>query len=114
MRERRPLTLDSVPPELVAGISAAKSYLCTESDAILVPLRAVRGPIRKLNREALERLAAWLREGTSIEPIIVYMKGDEAILYDGMHRWQISRAAGFTHIPCRYLETWEAQYLGIA
>ena len=28
------------------------------------------------------------------------MKGEQAALLDGMHRWRISLAAGFTHLPC--------------
>jgi ParB-like nuclease family protein len=101
MRGPRALALDSVPPDLLEGVAPGASYRCDSPEAILVPLAAVRGPIsRKLNREALESLAAALRSGAALPPVAVYMKGEQAILLDGMHRWRISLAAGFTHLRC--------------
>jgi hypothetical protein len=44
MREKRPLTLDEVPADLVAEIAPARSYRCAASDAVLIPVSKVRGP----------------------------------------------------------------------
>jgi hypothetical protein len=114
MRERRALTLDSVPTELLAGIARATSYRCEAPDAVFVPIEKVRGPGgRKLNREALESLATGLRAEAAMEPVPAYLKDDEARLADGLHRYRISLAAGFTHLPCRRIADWEAAELGI-
>jgi hypothetical protein len=62
MRGSRQVTLEVVPPELLEGIAPAVSYRCKDSEAILVPIGAVRGPVaRKLNPEALESLMAGMK-----------------------------------------------------
>jgi ParB-like chromosome segregation protein Spo0J len=37
------------------------------------------------------------------------MKGARAILLDGTHRWRISLAAGYTHLPCLCVSSDEAE-----
>jgi hypothetical protein len=110
IRPQRPLTLDAVPRDLIEGIAPAASYRCDVPGIELVPLGLVRGPkARKLHRETLESLADGLRCAANIPPVIAYMNGEHADILDGTHRWRISCAAGFTHLPCQLIPLWEAE-----
>src|ERR1700684_2605728 len=96
-REPRELNVEDVPQEMVRGIPAAVSYRCGAQDAELIPLSEIRGPTRKLNVEALGRLIRSIRENSDIDPAAVFHHGGVTNLLDGMHRWRLSAACGFTH-----------------
>lgn len=99
-----------MPAELLEGIAPGGRYRWEDSDAILVPVGTVRGPVaRKLERETLESLAAGIRSGIALPPAPVYMKGEQAILLDGAHRWRVYLTAGFTHLPCKARPRIEAE-----
>jgi hypothetical protein len=107
--QRRPLTLDDVSNELLAeyglvrGSSTAASYCCTDPSAISVPLTDVIGPKRRLNEDSVRNLLRGLRDGADIPPVEVYYDPDDATvnLTDGLHRWRVSLALGFSSIPCK-------------
>ncbi len=111
LRWPRELTLEDVPEEMVRGIPAAVSYGCAAQDAELIPLSDIRGPSRKLNAEALEHLIRRIRDHADIDPATIFHNGKVANLLDGMHRWRLSIACGFTHLPCRRVSREDAELL---
>jgi hypothetical protein len=78
-KDRRLLTLDSVPDDLLAecglhrGGATEPSYRCSDPAAVLVPLAEVTGPFnRKLNREALASILQGFRICSDFEPVIAF------------------------------------------
>ena len=117
MAMTRLLTLDGVSDSLLAeygftrGAASALSYPCTDSTATLVPLLDLIVPPRKLNAEAVRDLLAVLRDGAALDPVPVFRDpgATQATLLDGVHRWHVSRALGFSSIPCTYLSREDAE-----
>lgn len=56
-------------------------------------------PRRHIDPQALEALAASLREHGLMQPVVVRALGDGYQLIAGERRWRAARAAGLTHIP---------------
>jgi hypothetical protein len=104
---KRLLTLDSISGELLAefvlarGSLTAASYRCTDPTALLVALAQVTGPDRKLNEDALRRLLCGVRDGADLPPVVIFREPQAATatLLDGLHRYRLSLALGFTLIP---------------
>jgi ParB-like chromosome segregation protein Spo0J len=76
-------------------------YCCIDPSAILVPLTEVIGPDRKLNEDALRRLLSGVRVGATLPPVVIFREpgAATATLLDGLHRYRLSLALGFTLIP---------------
>ena len=81
--DRRPLTLDCVPDELLAecglrrGAAMTPHYCCTDPAAVLVPLADVVGPMqRKLNRDDLAKILRGFRDGDDIPPVLAFCEPD--------------------------------------
>jgi len=118
---RRTLTLDCVPDDLLAecglrpGGASAPSYRCTDVSAILVPVASVIGRMdRKLNRDDLARILRGFRDGAPMPAILVFCETEPPGIHliHGAHRWRASLAFGFTQIPAILLERWEAEEAG--
>jgi excisionase family DNA binding protein len=117
---RRPLTLDDVPDELLAecglrrGGMTASSYRCTDPAAVLVPVAEITGPMqRKLNEDALRSLLRAVRDRVPLPPVVVFREPGAAttMLLDGLHRWKVSTALGFNMIPCMLTTREDAELL---
>jgi hypothetical protein len=106
-RVKRLLTLDSISNELLAEFSlacgsvAAPSYRCTDPNAVLMPLVEIIAPDRKLNEGALRRLLSGVRDDADLPPVVIFREpgAATATLLDGLHRFRLSLALGFTLIP---------------
>jgi hypothetical protein len=105
----RSLTLSDVPESQLAelglwrGWATEASYRCADPAAFLTPLAELVGPpARRLNRETLASILAAIRDGAALPPVVVFREPDAATatLLDGMHRWRVSLALGFSSIPC--------------
>jgi hypothetical protein len=105
---RRPLTLDGVPDELLAefglrrGGATLPSYRWADAAAVLVPLADITGPLqRKLNEESVRSLLRGIRDGADLPPVVVFREpgAQTAALLDGLHRVRVSIALGFVAIP---------------
>jgi hypothetical protein len=98
-RVKRLLTLDSISNELLAEFGLARgtvtvtSYRCTDPTAVLVALARVTGPDR--------RLLSGVRDGAALPPVVIFREpgAATATLLDGLHRYRLSLALGFTLIP---------------
>jgi len=119
--DRRPLTLDCVPDELLAecglrrGAVMTPHYCCTDPAAVLVPLADVVGPMqRKLNRDDLAKILRGFRDGDDIPPVLAFCEPDPPgiRLIHGAHRWRASLAFGFAQIPAISVDRWEAEEAG--
>lgn len=116
----RPLTLDGVPDAMLAeygftrGEATEAAYRCVSPVAVLIPLADLIFPAeRKLNEDAVRSLLAGVRDRSPIEPVPVVREpgAAKATLLDGMHRFQVSKAVGFTAIPCTYLSCSHAEVM---
>jgi hypothetical protein len=104
---KRVLTLDSVPGDLLAeyglwrGGAGAASYRCIDPHAVLVPIAEITAPARKLNPDALRSLLRGVRDGDNLPPVVVFREPGavSAALLDGLHRYWVSVALGFSSIP---------------
>ena len=117
MRERRPLTLDSVPEELLAEVGVVRgsakqiNFRCTDNQAVLIPLADIDySRSRKLNRDVLTCLLKGMRDHSDFVAVIVVRKPgtNRFVLLDGMHRVRASDAMGFISIPCKIVSLEEA------
>ena len=122
MASRDPLTLAEVPDTLLAGYGLRHgwanggSYQYTDSNAVLLPLAEIDGPMhRLLNEKRLRSLLQGIRDRVALPPVVVFKREDvsTAQLIQGMHRWRLSQALGFTMIPCITLSPHEAAEYGL-
>jgi hypothetical protein len=103
----RPLTLDGIPDELFAeyGLrrrgAVAPSYRCTHPQAVLVPVAEITAPVRKMNPDELRSLLRGVRDGADLPPVVVFREPGAltTALLDGLHRYRVSLALGFSSIP---------------
>ena len=68
-------------------------------------------PRKIFNEEALNELAASIKENGVIQPIIVQKKGDGYIIVAGERRWRAARIAGLKVIPAIVRELTDQQTL---
>lgn len=105
----RPPTLYAISDELLAesglarGGAPTRSYRCTDSSALYLPLANIIVPQgRKLHEATIRRILLGFRDGDDIPPVEVFYEPQttEFHLLDGLHRWRASFAFGFPQIPC--------------
>jgi len=115
---KRPLTLDDVPASMLAeyGLSprtlSATSFRCDEPTAVLLPLDdLILNASRRLHEPSVRWLLGEIRDNRPIDAVPIFREPGmaRATLFDGMHRWRVSRALGLPLIPCLYLSRFEAE-----
>lgn len=82
----------------------ASSYRCNNSSAALVPLSDIQTPPARTAIEPTraQAILAAIRRGEALPPVTVTQPAGVAPdfrLHDGFHRYHLSAALGFTHIP---------------
>ena len=108
-------TLDAEAAELIArsGMSSftpvAKSYVALPSpsqETVVVPMNHIevfeRGPgVANFNLKRALAVLVGIRNGSALPPIEVHKleQQDRYKLYDGFHRYHLSRILGFCCIP---------------
>jgi hypothetical protein len=105
-RVKRLITLDSISDELLTecalacGTVTATSYRCTDPTVVLLALAQVTGSDRKFHEDALRRLLSDVRDGAALPPVVIFREpgAATATVLDGLHRYQLSVALGFTSI----------------
>ena len=73
-----------------------------------------RQPRTQFEPQALEELAASIREHGLIQPLIVSSQGDGYELIAGERRWRAAQRAGLTHVPVVVREAAAQQILELA
>ena len=90
------------------GISMGPHY-CAAGDSIVVPIQDVEPPLRDggkiwfRNRDSVVQILDGMRSGEELPPIQVWSRektnSSRYIVRDGLHRFYLSIAVGFTAIP---------------
>lgn len=88
---------------LVRGSATARSYRCSDPQALYLPLSSMIVPQgRMLDTAKLKQILCGFRDGDDIAPVEAFYEQDKRVfhLLDGAHRWRASLAYGYVQIPC--------------
>ena len=85
-------------------VPTAASYCSSDSAANLLPLTDIQAPLGRtaIDAERAKAILSAVRQDNELPPITVTQPAGLAPsfrLHDGFHRYHLSAALGFTHVP---------------
>lgn len=92
------------------GVVALSAYSCADSDAVLISLAELRVPAhRGLAPDRLRRILLAVSTRKPLPAVPLFREPNCAIVLDGMHRYAVAAAVGYSSLPCLSLPLEEAR-----